>query len=390
MPIGLFALAIGGFGIGLTEFVIVGLLPEIAANFHVTESGVGMLVWGYALAVAVGALFLTAAVSKLPRKTALLGLTALFIAGNLLSALSPTIGIMLAGRILAGLMHGAFFGIGLVVAAGMVHPQKSGTAIAIVLSGLTVANVLGVPFGTFVGQNLGWRATFWIIAAIGVAACAGIAIAVPRPADAVPEDLRTQLKAFRRPQVWYSAVITILGWGGMFCAFTYIAYTLTDVTGFPAAAVPWLLVAFGAGSVVGNLLGGRAGDKNLTATMVIALGALTAILAVFSLSASSKPVTVICLILMAVFGFAISPTAQMRILKFAGDAPTMASGANIAAFNIGNALAAALGGVAITAGLGSGAPLWIGALLSGAGLLVLIAASVAAHASVGSRGTSAG
>ncbi|MEO6943840.1 MAG: MFS transporter [Lacisediminihabitans sp.] len=375
MPLGLFALAVGGFGIGLTEFVIVGLLPEIASDFRVNESGVGILVWGYALAVAVGAVLLTAAVTKLPRKRVLIGLMVLFIAGNLVSATSGTLGLMLTGRVLAGLMHGAFFGIGAVVASGMVRPEKSGTAIAVMLSGLSIANVLGVPFGTFVGQSFGWRSTFWVIAVIGIIALVGIIVAVPQPRSVMPENLRQQLKVFRRPQVWYSVVITILGWGGMFCAFTYIAYTLTSVTGFSTAAVPLLLVAFGVGSVVGNLLGGKAGDKNLNKTLIVALSSLTVVLGVFSLTAHSKVMTVICLVLMAGFGFAISPTSQMRILSFARDAPTMASGANIAAFNIGNALAAGLGGLAITARLGFVSPIWIGTGLSGVGLVVLLMAT---------------
>ncbi|WP_308467940.1 MFS transporter [Rathayibacter soli] len=375
MPLGLFALAVGGFGIGLTEFVIVGLLPEIAIDFQVNESGVAILIWGYAVSVAVGAILLTAAVTRLPRKTVLVGLMVLFIVGNFVSAISGTFELMLTGRILAGLMHGAFFGIGSVVASGMVRPEKSGTAIAVMLSGLSIANVLGVPFGTFVGQNLGWRSTFWLIAIIGLVALIGIVIAVPQPRTATEANLRKQLSVFRRPQVWYSAVITILGWGGMFCAFTYVAFTLTSVTGFSTTAVPLLLVAFGIGSVIGNLIGGKAGDKNLNKTLIVALSSLTVVLGVFALTVGSKVMSVICLVLMAGFGFAISPTSQMRILSFASDAPTMASGANIAAFNVGNALAAGIGGLAITAGLGFASPIWIGAGLSGTGLLILLLAS---------------
>ena len=285
MPLGLLALAIGGFGIGLTEFVIMGLLPEVAADFGVTEAQAGWLISGYALAVVVGALGLTAATTRLPRKPVLMGLLVLFIAGNAISAMAPTYELMMTGRVVAALCHGAFFGIGSVVAAGLVAPEKAAGAIAIMFTGLTAANVLGVPFGTFLGQELGWRSTFWAISAIGVLALVGIAALVPDlRTDGPAPSLRRELTAFRSGQVWLSLAVTVLGFGGMFGAFTYIAYTLTEVSGFDSGAVPWLLVLFGAGLVLGNWLGGRLADRSIDGTLLGFLAALVVVLALFALA----------------------------------------------------------------------------------------------------------
>ncbi|MFG3691528.1 MFS transporter [Micromonospora sp. NPDC047740] len=376
LPLCLLALAIGGFGIGLTEFVIMGLLPEVATDFAVTESAAGWLISGYALSVAVGAIGLTAAVTRFNRKHVLTGLMLLFVAGNLASALAGTYELMMVGRILAALSHGAFFGIGSVVAASLVAPSRQAAAIAMMFTGLTAANVLGVPFGTFLGQQLGWRSTFWAITAIGVVALVGMAALVPsQTATASTGGLRHEVKAFAHPQVWFSLLITVLGFGGMFGAFTYIAYTLTEVSGFAAATVPWLLVLFGVGLFAGNTLGGKAADRSVPATLTAVLAALTTVLVIFAVTAPSQIMTVVSLALMGAFGFATVPGLQMRIMQYAGQAPTLASGANIAAFNVGNALGAWIGGVTITAGLGYTSTLWDGAALSFAGLLVLLIAT---------------
>ncbi|MEV4812437.1 MFS transporter [Micromonospora avicenniae] len=378
LPAGLIALAIGAFGIGLTEFVIMGLLPEVAADFAVTEPVAGWLISGYALSVAIGGVALTAAVTRLPRKQVLLGLMVLFIVGNLLSAVAGNYSMMMVGRVVAALCHGAFFGIGAVVAAGLVAPARRAGAIAMMFAGLTIANVLGVPFGTLLGQHLGWRSTFWAITAIGVVALIGLVLLVPGrvagSADAPAGGLRGELRAFTHLQVWLSLVITILGFGGMFGAFTYIAYTLTDVSGFASSSVPWLLVLFGVGLFAGNLLAGRATDVSLSRTLVVVLTALTLVLAAFALTAGSKALTVVALLLMGGFGFATVPPLQMRIMRYAQQAPTLASGANIAAFNVGNALGAWVGGVTIAAGFGYTSPIWAGAALTLAGLAVLLLA----------------
>ncbi|MHC6215337.1 MFS transporter [Rhodococcus ruber] len=372
MPSGLIALAMGGFGIGLTEFVIMGLLPEVAADFAVSESVAGYLISGYALSVALGAILLTAALTRFDRKRALLSLMVLFIVGNLLSALAPSYEVMMGGRIVAALCHGAFFGIGSVVAADMVAPSKRAGAIAIMFAGLTTANVLGVPFGTLLGQQLGWRSTFWAITAIGVVALAGIVALVPAtPPAATHGGLRGELHAFRNKQVWFSIAITVLGYGGMFGAFTYIAFTLTEVSGFATSSVPWLLIVFGSGLFVGNYLGGKAADRALTPALTWILALVTAVLIVFAATADNRTMTILSLFLMGAFGFATVPGLQMRIMNYASAAPTMASGANIAAFNVGNALGAWLGGLTIAAGLGFTSPIWMGAVVTAAGLVVL-------------------
>ncbi|VTR11319.1 arabinose efflux permease family protein [Clostridioides difficile] len=378
MPIGLLALAVGGFGIGLTEFVIMGLLPEVAAEFGVTEAVAGYLISGYALAVAVGGVALTAAVIRFDRKRVLMALMILFIGGNLLSAVAPTYDAMLAGRILAALCHGAFFGIGAVVASSMVGPAKRAGAVAMMFAGLTVANVLGVPFGTFLGQQLGWRSTFWAITAIGIVALVGILTLVPDTTEghAAPTSLRAELGAFRSTQVWLSIAITILGYGGMFGAFTYIAYTLTDVSGFASSTVPWLLVMFGVGLFIGNHVGGKLADRALTTSLTATLAILTVVLIVFAATASSQIMSVVSLLLMGAFGFATVPALQTRIMNHAATAPTLASGANIAAFNIGNALGAWIGGITIAAGLGYTSPIWAGAGVTILGLAVLLFATV--------------
>ncbi|MDN4598104.1 MFS transporter [Leifsonia virtsii] len=379
MPAGLIALALGGFGIGLTEFVIAGLLPEVAADFHVDEAAAGWLISGYALAVVVGALGLTAAATRLPRKAALLGLMVLFIAGNLLSAIAPDYGVMLAGRVLAALCHGAFFGIGSVVAASLVAPERQARAIAIMFTGLTAANVLGVPFGTLLGQALGWRSTFWAITVIGVVALVGVAVLVPRTAgERSSAGLRGELSAFRSGQVWLSLVATVLGFGGMFGAFTYIAYTLTGVSGFPSAAVPWLLILFGLGLFVGNWVGGRLADRSIDGTLLWLLSALAVVLVAFALVAGMPVGAVIALVLMGAFGFATVPALQLRVLSYASHAPTLASGANIAAFNLGNALGAWIGGLTIAAGLGYRSPLWVGAAMTVGAVVVVAVAALAA------------
>jgi DHA1 family inner membrane transport protein len=378
MPIALYALAIGGFGIGLTEFVIMGLLPEVAADFAVSETAAGYLISGYALSVAVGAIALTAALTRVDRKKALLGLMVLFILGNLVSALAPDYSTMMIGRVIAALCHGAFFGIGAVVAAQLVAPAKRAAAISVMFAGLTISNVLGVPLGTLLGQAAGWRSTFWAITVIGVFALIGIAALVPARtgADAAgsPGSLLHEFRAFRSPQVWLSIAVTVLGYGGMFGGFTYIAFTLTEVSGFASSAVPWLLILFGAGLFVGNILGGRAADKNLGLTLIVLLLVLTAVLAIFALTAGNQIMAMVSLVLMGGVGFATVPGLQMRVMAHAEAAPTLASGANIAAFNIGNALGAWIGGLTLAAGLGYTSPLWAGAAVTVGGLLVLLVA----------------
>ncbi|MEU0024364.1 MFS transporter [Streptomyces sp. NPDC006335] len=368
-PGGLLALAVGGFGIGLTEFLIAGLLPQVASSFAVSEAAAGRLISGYAVSVAIGAIVLTAATARLPRKHVLVGLLVLFVLGNLLSAIAPSYPVMLLGRIVAALCHGSFFGIGSLVARGLVAPERTSRAVAVMFAGLTVANVLGVPFGALVGERWGWRAAFWAVTAVGLLALAGIIACVPSRAGgapgtgpAPPTALRAQVGAFRSGQVWLTLAATALGYGGMFGAFSYIAYTFTEVGGFSSADVAWLLMVYGVGLVVGNLLGGRAADHDRDRALVLALSGLTVTLAVFGLLAGSATASVVLVFLMGVFGFAGVPGLITRVTDYARGA-ALAAGANVSASNIGNALGAWAGGLAITAGLGYRAPLYVGAVM---------------------------
>ncbi|MFF7638806.1 MFS transporter [Streptomyces canus] len=367
MPSGLLALAVGGFGIGLTEFLIAGLLPQVASSFAVSEAAAGRLISGYALSVAVGAIVLTAATARLPRKQVLVGLVVLFVLGNLLCAIAPSYPVMLCGRIVAALCHGSFFGIGSLVARSLVAPERKSRAVAVMFAGLTVANVLGVPFGALVGERWGWRAAFWAVTAVGLLALAGIIACVPGRAGtapttepAPPTGLRAQLGAFRSGQVWLTLVATALGYGGMFGAFSYIAYTFTEVGGFSSTDVAWLLMVYGVGLVVGNMIGGRAADHDRDRTLLLALAGLTVTLAAFGLLAESATASVVLVFLMGVFGFAGVPGMITRVTDHARGA-ALAAGANVSASNIGNALGAWAGGLAITVGLGYTAPLYVGA-----------------------------
>lgn len=368
MPLALLALAIGAFGIGTTEFVIMGLLPEVAADYGVTIPTAGFLVTGYALGVVLGAPLMTVLGTRIPRKRMLMLLMGLFIAGNLLSALAPAFGVMLAGRVVASLAHGAFFGIGAVVAAELVAPAKRAGAIALMFTGLTVANVVGVPLGTLVGQHFGWRVTFVIVAALGVLGLLGIARLVPELPRPEGVRVRHELAAFRNVQVLLAMGMTVLGFGGVFAAVTYITPMMTEVAGFADTSVTWLLVLLGLGMVAGNLVGGRFADRALMPMLYTSLGALALLLALFTLTAHTKAGAAVTLVLIGAVGFATVPPLQKRVLDQAAGAPTLASAMNIGAFNLGNALAAWLGGLVISAGLGWTAPNWVGAALAAAAL----------------------
>ncbi|MFI9274984.1 MFS transporter [Kitasatospora sp. NPDC052896] len=373
MPLALLALAIGAFGIGTTEFVATGLLPQVAAGFHLSIPTAGFLVTGYALGVVVGAPLLTALGTRIPRKRMLMLLMGLFVLGNALSSAAPSFGLLLAGRVLASLAHGAFFGIGSVVAAELVEPRRRAGAIALMFTGLTVANVVGVPLGTLVGQQYGWRVTFAAVAGIGLVGLAGVAALVPElPRPTGGGSLRRELAAFRDVQVTLAMAMTVLGFGGVFAAITYLMPMMTGPAGFPGSAVGWLLALFGVGMVAGNLVGGRFADRALMPMLHVSLGALALTLALFTFTAHSQLGAAITIPLLGAFGFATVPPLQKRVLDQTADAPTLASAVNIGAFNLGNALAAWLGGLVISAGLGYTAPSWVGALMTGSALLLAV------------------
>jgi DHA1 family inner membrane transport protein len=367
MSVALLALAIGAFGIGTTEFVIVGLLPEVATNLGVSIPSAGLLISGYALSVVIGAPLMTAAGSRLPRKTLLIGLMCVFIAGNVVCAIADDYTILMIGRAVTALCHGAFFGIGSVVAANLVAPDKQAGAIALMFTGLTVANVLGVPLGTMLGQEFGWRSTFWAVSALGILGALGIAFLVP-PQPKPETGLRGELAVFGKPAVWLALLTTTFGFAGVFASFTYLAPMMTEVAGFPPGAVSWLLILFGLGLFAGNLFGGRIADRALMPSLYATLILLAVVLTVFTFTARSPIPAAITILLFGVTGFATVPALQMRVMRTASGAPALASAANIAAFNLGNAIGAWLGGRAIDAGLGLTAPNWIGALLALTGL----------------------
>jgi DHA1 family inner membrane transport protein len=368
VPVALLALAIGAFGIGTTEFVMMGVLPETAADFGVSIPTAGHLISAYALGVVVGAPSITAAAVRLPRKTMLLALMGLFTLGNLLFALAPDQQFGVVFRFLAGLPHGAFFGAGAVVASSLVKPGNRAKAVSMMFMGLTTANVLGVPLGTLLGQQVGWRATFLVVAGIGVAAIAGIQLLVPhqgKPADA---SLRSELGAFRRPQVWLALGIVTFGLGGVFACLSYISPMMTDVAGYDPSSVTLLLALAGVGMTIGNFLGGVLADKALMPSLCAALCGLATALAIFTMTGQSKVGAAITIFLVGVCGFMIGPMMQARIMEKAGGTPSLVSAAVQSAFNIANSVGAYLGGLVIAGGLGLLAPNWVGALLAVSGL----------------------
>lgn len=369
-PAPLVALATSAFAIGTTEFVIMGLLPEVARDLHVTIPGAGLLITAYALGVAVGAPILAMLTSKLPRKHALLWLMGIFILGNLLCAVSPSYGVLMAARVVTSFAHGSFFGIGAVVAAGLVAPERRASAIALMFTGLTLANVLGVPFGTALGQWLDWRATFWAVTGLGVIAAIAIARLVPAAGHGEALDMKREVKVLAEPQVLIALAMTVLGFGGVFVAFTYIAPLLTEVTGFSSKAVSPILLLFGVGLTLGNMLGGKLADKRLIPALLGILAALSLALIALGLVSHAKVATVIVIFLWGMAAFATVPGLQMRVVEKAAAAPNLASTLNIGAFNLGNAMGAWLGGVVIESKAGLTAVPYAGAAMAAAGLLL--------------------
>ena len=373
LPIALYALTAGAFGIGTTEFVIMGLLIQVAADLHVSIAAAGLLISGYALGVFVGAPLLTAATSRMPRKAVLVALMIVFTLGNLACAIAPNYTMLMIARVITSLAHGTFFGVGAVVATGLVTEDRKASAISIMFTGLTVATLLGVPAGAWLGLQLGWRATFWAVTAIGVIATIVIATLVPRDrGDAAPIAFREELKAIARPQVMLGLLMTVLGFGGMFTVYTYIQPLLTQVTGFSESAVSPILLVFGVGMILGNLLGGRFADRRLIPALLGTLLALAAVMGLMSFVLHSQWAMVLFVGLLGAAAFATVSPLQLWVLQKAGDAQSLASSLNIGAFNLGNALGAWLGGVVIAYGAGLTTLTWVGALVPASAFLVAL------------------
>ncbi|MFF0950642.1 MFS transporter [Rhizobium leguminosarum] len=350
MPLALLVLALSSFAIGTTEFVIMGLLPEVAADLSVTIPQAGWLVTGYALAVAIGAPVMAISTAKLKRRTALIALMAFFIAGNLLCALASDYWVLMIARVVTALCHGAFFGIGSVVAAGLVAEDRKARAVALMFTGLTLANVLGVPLGTAIGQAYGWRATFGVVTVIGIVTISGLIAILPRDKQQENGSIRREIAALRNGSLWLALSTTVFFAASMFALFTYIAPLLRDVTGVSPEGVTWTLFLIGLGLTIGNLVGGKLADWRLGATLAGVLAAIAITSIAFSYTSRFFIPAEITLFLWAMASFAAVPALQVGVVGFGKDAPNLVSTINIGAFNTGNALGAWVGGLVIDAG----------------------------------------
>jgi predicted MFS family arabinose efflux permease len=432
MPLAVWAMVIGAFAMGADEFIVAGVVREIAASLEVTIGAVGHFESAYAVGVAVGAPLFAALGTRFPRRSMLLVTTGVFLAGNLLSALGPSYGVIMSGRVVSAMAHGAFLGIAAVYAAELVDPARKGRAVATVFTGLTASTVLGAPIGAAVGQALGWRYTFWTLVVFGGLALTGLIAFLPstqrnsrrhtsahdtagdaeehgheaEPAhghhhgqaaqptashEAADEtegldahalahlgggghgpSMREQLIALRRPAVWAALLTTLLGYGGVFTSYVYIAPQYTEVTGFSSGWITPLLLLFGAGLFVGNNLGGRLADKRLTASVMGTIATLAAVLFAMTWLIETTVTAVIGTFVFGVAAFSVVAPLQLRVMNAAGHAPDVASAANISAFTLGSALGIYLGGAAIDGGLGLASVNWIGGLISTGGLVIAV------------------
>lgn len=352
MPVSLLALALSAFAIGTTEFVIMGLLPNVANDLQVSIPLAGWLISGYALGVAIGAPIMAVLTAKLPRKKTLLLLMVIFIFGNLMCALSYSYDFLMLARVITALCHGAFFGIGAVVAANLVAPNRRASAVALMFTGLTLANVLGVPLGTALGQALGWRSTFWAVALIGVASLFALYKNLPDKKEEEPTDLRKEMGALRGLGLWLSLSITVFFAAAMFALFTYIAPLLTDITGISEHGVSLTLLLIGLGLTIGNVVGGRLADWRLGATLTVIFLLIVVFSALFSWTSTNLLAAEVTLFFWAMVSFAAVPALQINVVTYGKNAPNLVSTLNIAAFNVGNALGAWVGGAVIARGLG--------------------------------------
>ncbi|MGW2681886.1 MFS transporter [Streptomyces sp. NPDC001414] len=369
MPLALLALAVGAFGLGTTEFVMMGLLPDVADDLRISIPTAGHLVSAYALGVVIGAPVLAALTARLPRRTVLISLMALFVAGNALSALAPGYHWLLAARFLSGLPHGAFFGVGAVVATNLVAPERKARSVSLMFMGLTVANIAGVPVATLMGQHLGWRATFLGVSLIGVAAMAAVALLVRRADTPAPVlGLRGELTALRSLPVWLALATTVVGFGALFSAYSYITPMLTDSAGYADSDVTLLLALFGVGATAGNLIGGRLADHAMRGTLFGGLVSMVAVLLLFPVLMHTQWSAALAVTLLGVAAFVTGSPLQLMVMERALAGPSLASSANQAAFNLANAGGAWIGGVALAAGFGATSPALAGAALAVLGL----------------------
>ncbi|MET3566447.1 DHA1 family inner membrane transport protein [Leifsonia sp. 563] len=377
----LLALALGGFGIGSTEFVAMGLLPNIAhdllpqlyaASPTDANAQAGWIISAYALGVVVGAPTIAAVAARWPRKKLLLWLLVAFTVGTLASAVAPTFQLVMLARFISALPHGAYFGIASLVAASLMGPGKRGRGVAFVLSGLTIANVIGVPTITWIGQHSGWRIAYLVVAAIFALTFAAVALLVPWQAGDAKATMKNELRAFTRLQVWLALLIGAVGFGGFFAVYTYIAPIVTTITGMPESTVPLVLVLAGLGMTVGNILGGRAADHSVPRSMLLFFAILLVGLAALWLTASTIPGLLISVFVVSGACSALSPTIQTRLMDVARDSQSIAAALNHSALNIANAAGAFFGGLTIAAGLGYLSPVVVGGLLALGGIALAL------------------
>lgn len=368
----LLALAAGAFGIGTTEFSPMGLLPVIADGVHVSIPQAGMLISAYAIGVMVGAPVMTLLLARWPRRKALIALMSIFTIGNLLSAVAPDYTTLLLARLVTSLNHGAFFGLGSVVAASLVPREKQASAVATMFMGLTIANVGGVPAATWLGQMIGWRMSFAATASLGLIAIAGLFAALPKGEAGQMPNLRAELRVLTRPVVVGALLTTVLGAGAMFTLYTYVAPTLAQLTGTTPAFVTAMLVLIGIGFSIGNMAGGRLADRSLDGSLIGFLLLLIATMLAFPAFAKTHAGAAAALLVWGIATFAVVPPLQMRVMRAAAEAPGLASSVNVGAFNLGNALGAAAGGAAISAGFGYAAVPVVGAVIAAAGLALVV------------------
>ena len=366
------ALAIGAFGIGVTEFAPMGMLPVIADDLGVSIPIAGLLISAYAFGVVLGAPLMTLTTGRVPRRTLLIGLMAIFTVGNLLAAVSTSYGMLLAARLITSLNHGAFFGVGAIVAAGLVPKNRQAGAVAAMFMGLTIANVVGVPLATWAGDQIGWRISFWGIAGLGLLAMAALRLTLPKVAASTSGNALAELKVLGRGPVLAALALTVIGASAMFTVFTYITPILQQETQASIGFVTAMLVTYGVGLTVGNWLGGRFADRSVDRTLIVTMASLAALLVAFAFAMPFAGVSAVLIFFWGVASFALVPPLQMRVMEAASDAPNLASAVNIGAFNLGNAIGAALGGAVIGAGLGFPAVALAGAAASAAGLVILL------------------
>lgn len=368
----LFALALGAFGIGVTEFTPMGMLPLIADGLGVSIPAAGLLVSAYALGVLVGAPLMTLGFARVPRRTLLIGLMGIFTLGNVLAAISDSYSMLLAARIITSFNHGAFFGVGSVVAASVVAPERRASAVAAMFSGLTIATIGGVPLAAWLGEVLGWRATFWGIAGVGAIVMVALRLALPPLPVEKGADMKAELRVLVRGPVLLALALTVIGASAMFTVFTYIVPILKTETAATTPFVTAMLVVYGVGLTVGNWVGGRFADRSVDGTLIASLGALVVLLLVFAIGMRWEASAAALIFLWGVASFAVVPPLQMRVMQEAHEAPNLASAMNIGAFNLGNAIGAALGGAVIDGRLGYPAVSVAGAAMAAAGLVMLL------------------